>query len=186
MALASCNPNRGLKSIDRNLSPQMAKTATAQVPATPATVIQNDAFISSWRLIVGRVCDVGQQVVHFIPTAADTGALVEASAPIDAETADRCPGPFRVEMRTDRKSQEYQAYLAERGGFEPPRRLPAYTRSRRAPSTTRPPLQTRSMYRPRRAFARRPRPKGRAALPRQRAGGAAVRAIAGEGDRAYL
>ncbi len=31
--------------------------------------------------------------------------------------------------------------VAEREGFEPSRRLPAYTRSRRAPSTTRPPLQ---------------------------------------------
>ena len=30
--------------------------------------------------------------------------------------------------------------MAEREGFEPSRRLPAYTRSRRAPSTTRPPL----------------------------------------------
>ena len=30
--------------------------------------------------------------------------------------------------------------LAERQGFEPWRRFPAYTRSRRAPSTTRPPL----------------------------------------------
>jgi hypothetical protein len=31
--------------------------------------------------------------------------------------------------------------LAEREGFEPSRRFPAYTRSRRAPSTTRPPLR---------------------------------------------
>ncbi len=31
--------------------------------------------------------------------------------------------------------------VAEGEGFEPSRRLPAYTRSRRAPSTTRPPLQ---------------------------------------------
>ena len=30
--------------------------------------------------------------------------------------------------------------MAERKGFEPPRRLPAYTLSKRAPSTTRPPL----------------------------------------------
>jgi hypothetical protein len=33
-----------------------------------------------------------------------------------------------------------QLVLAEGEGFEPSRRLPAYTRSRRAPSTTRPPL----------------------------------------------
>ena len=32
--------------------------------------------------------------------------------------------------------------MAEGEGFEPSRRLPAYTRSRRAPSTTRPPLQS--------------------------------------------
>jgi hypothetical protein len=31
--------------------------------------------------------------------------------------------------------------LAEREGFEPSRRFPAYTLSRRAPSTTRPPLR---------------------------------------------
>ena len=30
--------------------------------------------------------------------------------------------------------------MAERKGFEPSRRLPAYTLSKRAPSTTRPPL----------------------------------------------
>jgi hypothetical protein len=35
---------------------------------------------------------------------------------------------------------ERQTWVAEREGFEPSRRLPAYTRSRRAPSTTRPPL----------------------------------------------
>ena len=31
--------------------------------------------------------------------------------------------------------------MAEREGFEPSRRFPAYTLSRRAPSTTRPPLR---------------------------------------------
>src|SRR5918993_2587544 len=36
--------------------------------------------------------------------------------------------------------------MAEGEGFEPSRRFPAYTRSRRAPSTTRPPLHVRSMY----------------------------------------
>jgi hypothetical protein len=36
--------------------------------------------------------------------------------------------------------------MAERGGFEPPRRFPAYTLSRRAPSTTRPPLRVRARY----------------------------------------
>ena len=37
-------------------------------------------------------------------------------------------------------------YLAERQGFEPWRRFPAYTRSRRAPSTTRPPLRRNVSY----------------------------------------
>lgn len=36
--------------------------------------------------------------------------------------------------------------LAERQGFEPWRRFPAYTRSRRAPSTTRPPLRGERPY----------------------------------------
>ncbi len=38
------------------------------------------------------------------------------------------------------RSNKALAMMAERVGFEPTRRLPAYTRSRRAPSTTRPPL----------------------------------------------
>ena len=33
--------------------------------------------------------------------------------------------------------------MAERKGFEPSRRFPAYTLSRRAPSTTRPPVRGR-------------------------------------------
>ena len=41
------------------------------------------------------------------------------------------------------KSKGLNQLLAEREGFEPSRRYPAYTRSRRAPSTTRPPLQSR-------------------------------------------
>ena len=36
--------------------------------------------------------------------------------------------------------------MAERQGFEPWRRLPAYTLSRRAPSTTRPPLRWKRCY----------------------------------------
>ena len=36
--------------------------------------------------------------------------------------------------------------LAEREGFEPSRRFPAYTLSRRAPSTTRPPLRAGASY----------------------------------------
>ena len=36
-----------------------------------------------------------------------------------------------------------QLEVAERQGFEPWRRFPAYTRSRRAPSTARPPLRDR-------------------------------------------
>jgi hypothetical protein len=39
--------------------------------------------------------------------------------------------------------------LAEREGFEPSIRLPVYTRSRRAPSTTRPPLLLQSLEGPR-------------------------------------
>src|SRR5512134_1701287 len=38
---------------------------------------------------------------------------------------------------------ERRTGLAEREGFEPSRRFPAYTLSRRAPSTTRPPLRSR-------------------------------------------
>ena len=41
------------------------------------------------------------------------------------------------------KQQICQGVMAERKGFEPSRRFPAYTLSRRAPSTTRPPLRRR-------------------------------------------
>jgi hypothetical protein len=44
--------------------------------------------------------------------------------------------------------------LAEGEGFEPSIRFPVYTRSRRAPSTARPPLRTVPMYRRSPAFAR--------------------------------
>ena len=46
-----------------------------------------------------------------------------------------------------------KSHMADRQGFEPWRRLPAYTRSRRAPSTTRPPVLsfiTRTKISPRR------------------------------------
>ena len=39
------------------------------------------------------------------------------------------------------KFNDIEGLMAEREGFEPSIRLPVYTRSRRAPSTTRPPLQ---------------------------------------------
>ena len=38
--------------------------------------------------------------------------------------------------------------MADRQGFEPWRRSPAYTLSRRAPSTTRPPVHTSGLARP--------------------------------------
>src|SRR5690606_25506894 len=48
------------------------------------------------------------------------------------------------------------AYLAERGGFEPPKRgLDAYTLSRRAPSTTRTPLREAPVDDSRRSQGRR-------------------------------
>ena len=42
------------------------------------------------------------------------------------------------------KNEHRSRLLAEREGFEPSRRFPAYTLSRRAPSTTRPPLRRRT------------------------------------------
>ncbi len=41
------------------------------------------------------------------------------------------------------KDNSLKRQVAEREGFEPSRRLPAYTLSRRAPSTTRPSLRIR-------------------------------------------
>ncbi len=43
---------------------------------------------------------------------------------------------------------EWNGDLADRQGFEPWRRFPAYTLSRRAPSTTRPPVRWGSIYCP--------------------------------------
>ena len=37
--------------------------------------------------------------------------------------------------------EKYHKKMAEREGFEPSKRFPVYTLSKRAPSTTRPPLQ---------------------------------------------
>ncbi len=55
-----------------------------------------------------------------------------------------CPGHLESRVsRSNRFSRDYSNRLAEREGFEPSRRLPAYTRSRRAPSTARPPLRNR-------------------------------------------
>src|SRR5690606_14775689 len=66
------------------------------------------------------------------PTAArvvePVGALIKSPPVPRYAKRPPCGGPF--------------AYLAERGGFEPPKRgLDAYTLSRRAPSTTRTPLR---------------------------------------------
>ncbi len=58
----------------------------------------------------------------------------------DAETGFRTPKttmPFSILGDVDRPFEG----MAERKGFEPLRRFPAYTLSRRAPSTTRPPLR---------------------------------------------
>ena len=41
-----------------------------------------------------------------------------------------------------------EGVVADRQGFEPWRRSPAYTLSRRAPSTTRPPVHQRGLARP--------------------------------------
>ena len=49
-------------------------------------------------------------------------------------------------IRSDhRRPADFTDGVAERQGFEPWRRVTAYTRSRRAPSTTRPPLPTASL-----------------------------------------
>ncbi len=54
-------------------------------------------------------------------------------------------------------------WLAEREGFEPSRRFPAYTLSRRAPSTTRPPLRAGDIN-----HVRRQRASPAAAIPSRR------------------
>ena len=56
---------------------------------------------------------------------------------------DRAPPRSGRPIGDDREAICREIYrVADREGFEPSRRLPAYTRSRRAPSTTRPPVHT--------------------------------------------
>src|SRR6218665_906974 len=66
---------------------------------------------------------------------------------LDADIA-RCsvrwlPGRAAPTRETSLAFHMLVGRLAERKGFEPLRRFPAYTLSRRAPSTTRPPLRWR-------------------------------------------
>src|SRR5690606_40103614 len=76
--------------------------------------------------------------------------LTSAPASIDTVAAFRPWRGFRPSVARGRRGHHWSGLrehvqpgdLAERGGFEPPRRcLAAYTLSRRAPSTTRTPLR---------------------------------------------
>ena len=75
--------------------------------------------------------------------------LTSAPASTDTVAAFRPWRGFRTSVARGRRGHHRTAHasrrwnLAERGGFEPPKRgLDAYTLSRRAPSTTRTPLRT--------------------------------------------
>src|SRR5690606_26956096 len=71
--------------------------------------------------------------------------LTSAPASIDTVAAFRPWRGFRPSVARGRRGHHWDVLLeamAERGGFEPPKRgLDAYTLSRRAPSTTRTPLR---------------------------------------------
>src|SRR5690606_9480644 len=105
--------------------------------------------------------------------------LASAPASIDTVAAFRPWRGFRPSVARGRRghhrtgprnARPLMLELAERGGFEPPKRgLGAYTLSRRAPSTTRTPL--REVPGRRRPAARRGRnSSGRQALPQPNAG----------------
>jgi hypothetical protein len=81
--------------------------------------------------------------------------LTSAPASTDTVAAFRPWRDFRSSVARGRRghhrhcvNQSRREQLAERGGFEPPKRgLDAYTLSRRAPSTTRTPLRFRALVR---------------------------------------
>jgi hypothetical protein len=86
------------------------------------------------------------QKPHPAPPA--THKAVRLSAPFGwfpASSGPACWAECWRQQETNRKSSALSVCclrsVAEREGFEPSRRFPAYTLSRRAPSTTRPPLR---------------------------------------------
>ena len=60
------------------------------------------------------------------------------------ETRDRASAGQAAPAENIAKRLSASEIVADREGFEPSRRFPAYTRSRRAPSTTRPPVHSES------------------------------------------
>ena len=69
-------------------------------------------------------------------------------APQSATPQPNVPPPCQARRRV----RSGASYLAEGAGFEPAMELPPYTLSRRAPSTTRPPLRAAAIYaKPRRS-----------------------------------
>ena len=68
--------------------------------------------------------------------------LISAEVPV-SESRMASLNPFETERKkapSGTSSRVREWFMADRQGFEPWRRSPAYTLSRRAPSTTRPPL----------------------------------------------
>jgi hypothetical protein len=108
------------------------------------------------------------QAVHFVEPAHAHSESSSKTCPqnprwISVETG---PGEILHNQRAIDVLAMYVAnmQLAEGVGFEPTRRFPAHTRSRRAPSATRPPLQALVVQRRRTIPAARPCASSRATL----------------------
>ena len=80
-----------------------------------------------------------RDVRHHITAGAIQEDLVIPDDPYDACYAN-AGALHRAGARVTRSQSAYEEIVAETKGFEPSRRFPAYTLSKRAPSTTRPPL----------------------------------------------
>ena len=105
---------------DRETAAYRARSRAARKPATMKAV--SDTFWMIWVMGGGWGGEGGGE-----------GGLLRASG-------DRHPSGWVRGTRTRRGGRGGRGGLAEGKEFEPLRRLPAYTLSRRAPSTTRPPL----------------------------------------------
>ena len=112
----------------------------------PPDVVRNiqDANVCSWQIVDFSLnrSDWSVAVVKPYVVVERRRALEWA---LGAEIGNR---PIRRDHHAINKNKALEAevrlakvWMAERQGFEPWRQFPAYTRSRRAPSTTRPPLR---------------------------------------------
>ena len=100
------------------------------------------------RAAAAALCRTTRPSASVAKAATGRPSIRASSAVMILRTPARAPGaacerPWHPKVPASRSARGTAATMAEREGFEPSRRFPAYTLSRRAPSTTRPPLRSR-------------------------------------------